>query len=257
MVNNETKRIMNTMTTSRTARVTATRSKAIEKRPWKLILGTSIAAVLLLSGSVWAWKHYSHLSRLRKAGQLIAEAVQNRAGQPGGSPQRRFGFDDNTRQAIDNLGLTQAERDELAAERREEARRRGREEMDRYLAMSEKERAAYMQKRAAELAKQYDQSASANKNAQGATASTTSRGNSPGNNSSAGGSRGPGSGPRGPRSPDQRLQAQKRRLDSTTPQERAQRTIFIADLTKAIGAQNSIRAGQGLPLLPLPRTRSM
>src|ERR1700751_1843899 len=113
MVNNERKPIMNAMTTARTTRVTPARSKVKEPRPWKLILGTSIAAVLLLSGSVWAWRHYSHLARLRRAGQLIATAVKTRAGQPGSSPQRRFGLDDNTRQAIDNLGLTQAERDEL------------------------------------------------------------------------------------------------------------------------------------------------
>ncbi|HEV3023740.1 MAG TPA: hypothetical protein VGX76_14795, partial [Pirellulales bacterium] len=107
--------------------------------------------------------------------------------------------------------------------------------------MSEKERQAYAQKRAAEMAKQLDHNAAA-----------------AGNNASANGSRGPGngSGGRGPRTPDQRLQAQKRRLDNTTPQDRAQRTIYNAELTKAIGAQNAVRSGQGLPPIPVPRTRS-
>jgi hypothetical protein len=118
-----------------------------------------------------------------------------------------------------------------------------------------------MQKRVAEMAKRADQNAAAAKNGgQPGGAQGGSRGNSPSSDANNSASRGPGNGQpgnRGPRSPDQRLQAQKRRLDYTTPQERAQRTIYNADLTKAIAAQNSIRAGQGLPLLPLPRTRSM
>jgi hypothetical protein len=233
-----------------------------------MIIGSSLAAIILLSGAVWAWRHYSHLTRLRKAEQLLAAAAQARASQPansgqGNSVQRRFGPDENTRQAIEAIGLTQAERDELAAARQEEFRRRAQQEMDRYLAMSERDRAAFMQKRVAEMAKRVDQNAGAAKNGAGG-ASNGSRGNSSGSSTGSGAnasaSRGQGSGPpgtRGPRSPDQRLQAQKRRLDNTTPQERAQRTIYNADLTKAIAAQNSIRAGQGLPLLPLPRTRSM
>ena len=237
-----------TTTEVRAARQVAAKPKLTEKKPWKRIVAATVAAVLLVSGSVWAWKHYSHLARLRKAEQLLAAAAQNRAGQPGSPGQRRFGLDENTRNSIDALGLTQAERDQLSAARREEARRRRQEEMDRFLAMSEKERAALAQKRAAEMAKQLDQkAAAAAKN--GGQAGNASSGNSPGNSANAGA--------RGPRTPDQRLQGQKWRLDNTTPQERAQRTLYNAALAKAIAAQNSVREGQGLPPIPMPRTRSM
>jgi hypothetical protein len=46
-------------------------------------------------------------------------------------------------------------------------------------------------------------------------------------------------------------------LDNSTPQQRAERTLYYNALTKAIGAQNSIRSGQGLPPIPMPRGRSM
>src|SRR4029077_6378992 len=205
----------------------APKPKLAEKKPWKGIVAATVAVFLLLSGSVWAWRHFSHLARLRKAEQLLAASAQNRGGQPASSGQRRFGLDENTRNSIDALGLTQAERDQLSAARREEARRRSQEEMERVLALSEKERWAYAQKRAAEMAKRLDQNAAAaaKNGGQSGNASGGSRGNA-----GANGSRGPGSGPggRGPRTPDKRLQAQKWRLDNTTPQERAQRTIYNA-----------------------------
>ena len=86
--------------------------------------------------------------------------------------------------------------------------------MERFLAMSEKERQAYAQKRAAEMAGQLDQrAAEAAKNGQADKASS--------DNANASTSRGSGNGlgGRGPRTPDQRLQAQKWRLDNTTPQQ--------------------------------------
>jgi hypothetical protein len=244
---------MNTMATkSRTTQAAwkSARPKSAERKPWAKIIRVVIAAVLLLAGSVWAWKHYSHLARLRKAEQLLAAAAQNR-GPSTNSGQRRFVPDDGTRKAIDALGLSEAEREELRKARQDEARRRREEEMERYLAMAEKDRWAYMQKTAAEMAKRFDQNAAAAaKNGQAGNASNSSRGNDQRNNANAN-----GQGPRGPRTPDQRLQAQKWRLDNTTPQERAARTIYNNQLAKAIGQQNSIRAGQGLPPLPLPRWR--
>jgi hypothetical protein len=219
------------------------------------IIAVSVTAILLVFGSVWAWRYYRHVARLRKAEQLLAAAFQNR-GQPsspgqGNLGQRRFGPDDDTRKAIDALGLSEAERQELWRARQEEARRRRDAEMQRYLAMSEKDRWAYVQKMAADMAKRNDQNAAATKNGQATNSSNSSRGNVPGNNANAN-----RQGPPGPRTPDKRLQAQKWRLDNTTPQERAARTLLNSQLAKAIGQQNSIRAGQGRPPIPVPRSRS-
>jgi hypothetical protein len=232
----------------------SSRSNSTQKKPWLRIIAGTLAAVLLLSGAVWAWRYYRHRARLKKAEQLLAAAFQNRAAPSpqGNSGQRRFGPNDDTRQAIDALGLSDAERQELWRARQEEARQRRQEEMQRYLAMSEKDRWTYVQKMAADMAKRFDQNAAAAaKNGQASNSANSSRGNGPGNNTNAN-----RQGPRGPRTPDQRLQAQKRRLDNTTPQERAARTIYISQLTSAINQQNNIRSGQGRPPIPLPRQRS-
>ena len=217
-----------------------------------IVIGV-VAAMLILPASIWAWMHYRHLSRLQKAKQVAAETFGNRGNQSVTPEQRRQNYE-QARQAIDALGLSEAERDELRRAQWDERLRRDNERMAKYAAMSEKERWAYLQKQVADMAKRFDQNGGKN----GGGLNNSSRGNNATANA-GNGPRGSGGGPggRGNRSPDQRLQAQKRRLDRSSPDQRAARTLYNSDLARAVGQQNSIRLQQGLPPIPTPRTRAL
>jgi len=78
-------------------------------------------------------------------------------------------------------------------------------------------------------------------------------GSSPGGSDSASppGRGGPGGGPGGRggaryASPERRLQFQKLRLDNTTPQQRAERTIMQTEMARVVSQQNVVRSQQGL-----------
>jgi hypothetical protein len=215
----------------------------------------AVAVLLVLPASVWAWMHLSGSrpsAKMLEAKELAAKAFENRDNMT--EEQRRAAFAD-MRKTFE--GLSESERRELRREGMAERQRREQEEMTKFMAMSEQERAAYCLKKAQEEASRFDRRA----------AEQAKNGDNPGGNGSPSSSNnppppggGPGDSGRPPggfrnATPEQREQFRKQMLDNTTPEQRAQRTIYRSALAQAIGQQNVVRQQQGLPLVPAPGTR--
>jgi hypothetical protein len=209
-----------------------------------------IAVLLLLPASVWAWVHYAKASRLKKLKDLQTQVREGGKQMTDDERKQRF---EEIRKAADSL--SESERDELNRQRMEAAARREQEQLDKFMAMNAFQRRDYCLKLAEDEAKRAKQREIqlAQAGARPGTSSGSSDSASP---AGRGGPGGPG-GRGGMRtaSPERRLQAQKMRLDNTTPEQRAKRTIMQTEMAKAVGQQNVIRTQQGLPPLPLPGQR--
>jgi len=168
--------------------------------------------------------------------------------------------DEDRRQRIEEIqkvreSLSESEREELARGRMETAVRREQEEINKYLVMNAQQRRVYCLKIAEEEARRAQQrelqlaaAVRQARSSQGGGATTPSIGRGPNGGRAA---------PGGPRnlSPERRLQVQKIRLDNSTPEQRAGRTIMQTEMARVIGQQNSYRTQQGLPPLPIPGQR--
>ena len=200
---------------------------------------------------MWAWIYYAKASRLQKVKDLQAQAREG--GKQMTDEERRQRFAE-IRKAAENL--SQSDREELGRQRMEAAARREQEQFDKFMAMNAQQRRAYCLKMAEEEAKRAMQ-----RDAQFAQAGGPPGGSPVGSGSvSPTGRGGPGSRPGGPggarnASPERRLEFQKLRLDNTTPEQRAERTIMQTEMARVVGQQNVVRFQQGLPPLPIPGQR--
>lgn len=178
----------------------------------RMIGFASVVLLLLIGGTVWALRSRSdaQLEKVREMGKALFTAN----GPP--PPEKREEF----RNAIGQLSDSQ--RESLFEERRQEFERREDQRMATFFAMSPQQQTAYLdkeiqdeEKRAKDRAARRAQAGQQSQNRTGAMQGP-----------------GPGPGQMGPRgggrtmTSEQRLQRQKRRLDNTTPERRAQRSAY-------------------------------
>lgn len=204
----------------------------------KKITAGVLAIVLLVAGSVWAFRNRSD-PQVEKVKQMQAEAFKADA-----TPeQRRATFE-----------MVHKEMEQLSPEQRREVHEGMRENFERqmdvrikaYFELPRAERVAYMDKQIQEMEKRHQEMAA--RRSQG--------GNGPGRGGQqAGGSSGGpqagqrnANGPRPPRDNSSTARATRRneRLDRSTPEQRALRSAYFADMKKR-------RIELGLPPTPFHR----
>jgi hypothetical protein len=214
---------------------------------WKRVVAISVAIVLLFGGTAWAWRHFRYNYHLKKIQALQAE----------------FGSDMTEEQRRELREKMRAEMDQLSPEQRREAmrpmfqRRQADEQkhLDDYFAMNAEQKAAAIAKDAAAEQERRQRFEARRQQRDGAGQNGTSPGG-PGSGGSGGpGGDGPstqsGDPPPPPAQSDGRAnwrnmsptQRRNQMLNSTTPEQRAQRAAYRQDMA----AQ---RAEMGLPPRP-------
>jgi hypothetical protein len=217
-----------------------------------------LVVMLLTGGTIWAMR-----GRGDARVQAMLDQTRDRMSKSLSPEEWREGRD-KFREEIEKL--SPQEREKFFSKMREEGENRMEqredERADAYMALSAKERAAYIDKQLAEeKAREKQREESRKKSGKGQKGSgrggggpqgggytpgggQSSAGGGPGGpptNASGGGGRGPG----GRGSGESRAQRSKKRLDYSSPEHRAKRAIYYADLNKKRGEQGLPPIGPG------------
>jgi transposase-like protein len=189
----------------------------------------AVAAILLVSGTVvWAVMRKGNRTDPKADAQIGAvKQLQAELFKPGITPQQRGTVWERVRKEMGQLSDEQ--RQEIRQQMRDNMERRIDSTVAAYFALPKDQRVAYLDKQI----KQWDQV----QKQMGAWRAQAGQ---------SGQSGGPAAGPGGPPSNDANARATSRnqRLDNVTPEQRAQRNVFISDFV-------SRRAQLGLPPLPM------
>ncbi len=179
----------------------------------KTITVTATILLLVIVGSVWAFRSRTD-PQIEKIKQLGAEAFKEDQ-----SPEQRRQSFELIHQEMQKL--TPEQREVVHQQGRQEFERRMDEQMDAYFALPPEERVAYLDKQIEEGEKRRKEWESRRQAA---------RGNAP---QVAGGPM-PNAGQRPPRSnnPGDRATRRNMHLDDLTPEQRAKRSAFFADMQK-------------------------
>ncbi len=195
-------------TTRNTKKVDTSSSSRRKLGMW---IGGIVAVLLFLGAGLTVWAYWPD-PRLAEVRELQQKAFD-----------RESGLDENARRELFQEmrtkmdSLTEGQRDELRNSMFENFRQRENERMKQYFAMSQTERVSLL-----------DQEIDRMKN-RGQGGPGGGRGFGGGGGGGAGG----GPGGRNPNAtPEDRKDRQRQRLDSSTPEERAQRSAFMEDLNK-------------------------
>jgi hypothetical protein len=218
-----------------------TKPSGLGKR--KIVIG--VVVILLIGGSVWAVMHNLPDPQVEKVKQMQAEAFKE-----GVTPEQRRQSFQLVRQEMEKLSPDQ--RHELWQQVGQERERQMDKRMDEYFALPPAKRVAEMDKMIKEMEqrrKEFEQ-----------RRSQAGQGNRGGQQGPMGGQRGPGGGglqanvagggpqtnaggPRPPMSSDQRMQRRDQRLDRSSAEQRAKRSVFMAEMQQR-------RIQLGLPPMP-------
>lgn len=192
----------------------------------KKTIGLSLVVLLLLiGGTVWALRSRDNaqLDKVREMGKELFTGD----GPPNREKREQF------RNEMEKL--SESQREAFGEQMRQEGERRMDQEIAKVLAMPQQQQNAYLDKQILEGEKRAKEWAA---RAQTAMGQTPQRQGPPG--------AGPNAGPRGgrqTRTPEQQLAQRKKRLDYSTPEQRAQRTAYREAIQKR-------RMALGLPPTP-------
>ena len=203
----------------------------------KVALGLA-AILLLVVGSVWAYRSRADSQQVEKVKQLQVEAFKE-----GATPEQRQKNFELLHQESEKLSPDQ--RHEVREQMREVFERRMDEQMKTYFAMPPQARVAYLDKQIDEMEKHSKemQAHRAQNPRNSGAGGQGGRGQASGGPAGGGGPQaGQGGGGRSMNSDDRALRRDAR-LDHTTAAQRAQRSSYMADL-------QARRLQRGLPVTP-------
>jgi hypothetical protein len=210
---------------------------------WKVVVGV-VAAILLVSGSVWAYIRNRPDPEVEQVKQALTDAFKE-------GQRPNFQLMQQMRQQTENF--TQEQRHQVWEFVRQQGERRMDKQMDAFFALPQKARVAELDKQIKEMEKRRKEMEARRAQGGGGQRGPGGFGMGPGGGGpqmaqgGPGGGGGPGVGPGGgqrpPRdtSPKARATRRNQRLDSSTPEQRAKRSAYRS-------AMQQRRVELGLPV---------
>ena len=198
-------------------------------------IASGVVVILLISGSVWAWMRRPDPEVAR-----VKQLLQAEVAKPNATPDQRRQTFQLVHQEMEKLSPTQ--RREVGQQLREGIQQRRDQQIAAYFALPPQQRVAYLDKEIKQMEQRRKEM-----EARRAQSGQSGAGNAGGWRGGPGGAQAGGgpqanNGPRPPRdnSPEARATRRVEHLDRSTPDQRAMRSAYRADIQKR-------RAQLGLP----------
>ena len=189
----------------------------------KKIVARGVVILILIAGTVWAYRRHRVDPQLKKVLQMQAKAFD------GNLPEdQRQAMRTQIRTQMDKL--SESQRRQVFGEMGARFERRENERLAAYFAMTAQQKQAYLDQQIAEMQKRQAEREARQAAQQAQNGSNGQNGNGQNGNAQNGNGRGGPGGGAGRFDQQARNDRRNQRLDSSSPEQRAQRAAYVQDL---------------------------